>query len=566
MASLDYGREAAIARAQPNNILKGFARSAGDWLLDAEPERLVSIGRLVTAAFAILAVYLDPTRPVSLLYECRAILSLYILFSVLLVILPLRKPLDSSIHLLVHVIDAVILAWLALLTDELTSPFFAVLPFVLLAMTMRWGLKGAAFGALILLLVQFIVALPDLSDGESELNVFIMRSTYIVFAAVILGYFGAYRERSRRCLAELAEWPFNAVANDRRSWLGLLFRHASRVLGGSRLFVLWRDQEDDAGCVACWADGGLKLVEVQNADFWRRHDLQQQHREGDVGISSRKEADFSDLIADLPDFAEAAPERIQRISAAYFSTVRYRGRVFVINSSCRPDEGSALTEIIATHLGSELERLALIQQTTEAARSEERMRLACDLHDSVLQNLTAARLKLKFVGEAADSDSKLQLAEVGKLILEQQQRIRQFVEENRAADIPVINSLEQTLSDFAGPLADQWNCQIEISISPPELAAPKWMVHEIKQLISEAAANAVRHGHATRLRISISQADCGLQFKLIDNGTGVPSQAKSLRPSSLSTRVDRLGGNLTVFQATPGFGIHIIIPRMLGAY
>lgn len=123
MASLDYGREAAIARAQPNNILKGFARSAGDWLLDAEPERLVSIGRLVTAAFAILAVYLDPTRPVSLLYECRAILSLYILFSVLLVILPLRKPLDSSIHLLVHVIDAVILAWLALLTDELTSPF-----------------------------------------------------------------------------------------------------------------------------------------------------------------------------------------------------------------------------------------------------------------------------------------------------------------------------------------------------------------------------------------------------------------------------------------------------------
>lgn len=564
MASLDCGREAAIARTQPNNILKRFARS-GDWLLGAEPERLISIGRLVTAAFAILAIYLDPTHPVSLLYESRVILSLYILFSVLLVIYPLRKPLDSSVHFLVHVIDAVILAWLTLLTDELTSPFFAVLPFVLLAMTMRWGLKGAALGALTLLVVQLIVALPDFSDGESELNVFIMRSTYFVFAAVILGYFGAYRERSRRRLAELAEWPFDAVANDVVSWLGLLFRHASRVLGGSRLFVLWRDQEDDAGCIAYWADDRLKLVELQDPDFWRRHDLQQAHREDGVGVPSRNEMDFFHLIADLPEFAEAARESVHRISAAYFSSVRYRGRVFVINSPRRPDEGSALTEIIATRLGSELERLALTQQMTEAARSEERMRMACDLHDSVLQNLTAARLKLKLFAEAAESDSKLELAEAGKLILEQQQRIRQFVEENRAAAIPATSSLEQTLSCFAGLLTGQWNCQIEVSVSPPGLTAPKWMADEIKNLISEAVSNAVRHGHATRLRVSISQTDRCLGLEFIDNGTGAPSEANSPRPSSLSARVDKLGGNLTVYQTAPGFGVHIVLPRMLGA-
>ncbi|WP_081744174.1 sensor histidine kinase [Ensifer aridi] len=565
MASLDCGREAAIARTQPNNILKRFARSAGDWLLGAEPERLISIGRLVTAAFAILAIYLDPTHPVSLLYESRAILSLYILFSVLLVIYPLRKPLDSPVHFLVHVIDAVSLAWLTLLTDELTSPFFAVLPFVLLAMTMRWGLKGAALGALTLLVVQLIVALPDFSDGESELNVFIMRSTYFVFAAVILGYFGAYRDRSRQRLAELAEWPFDAVANDVVSWLALLFRHASRVLGGSRLFVLWRDQEDDAGCIAYWADDRLKLVELQDADFWRRHDLQQARREDGAGVPSRNEMDFFHLIADLPEFAEAARESVQRISAAYFSSVRYRGRVFVINSPRRPDEGSALTEIIATRLGSELERLALTQQMTEAARSEERMRMACDLHDSVLQNLTAARLKLKLFGEAAESDSKLQLAEVGKLILEQQQRIRQFVEENRAAEIPGTSSLEQILSCFAGLLTGQWNCQIEVSVSPPGLTAPKWMADEIKNLISEAASNAVRHGHATRLRVSISQTDDCLGLEFIDNGTGAPSKTNSPRPSSLSARVNKLGGNLTVYQTAPGFGVHIVLPRMLGA-
>ena len=85
------------------------------------------------------------------------------------------------------------------------------------------------------------------------------------------------------------------------------------------MFVLWRDQEDDAGCVAYWADDHLKLLEIHNPDFWRRHDLQQPRREDGAGVSSRNEADFFDFIADLPEFAEAARESIQRISAAYFS-------------------------------------------------------------------------------------------------------------------------------------------------------------------------------------------------------------------------------------------------------
>ncbi|WP_156623676.1 MULTISPECIES: histidine kinase [unclassified Ensifer] len=565
MSSLDCGRKAEIEpTALPNNIIRNLVRSLGDWLLGAEPERLINIGRLVTAVFAIFAIYLDPTQPTSLLYESRVLLGFYILLSVLLVLRPLRKPLDSVVHLLFHVVDVVVLAWLTLLTNELTSPFFAVLPFVLLAMTMRWGLKGAAFGAFVLLLVQLVVGLPDLSDGDSELNLFIMRSTYFVLSAVILGYFGAYRERSRQHLAQLAEWPFEAVANDRTSWLGLLFRHGSRVLGGSRLFVVWRDQEDETGCVAYWANDHLKLVDVGRSDFWRRHDLQPPRRGDGLAALSRTEADLLLLIADLPEFSAVAGERIRRISAAYFSSVRYRGRVFVINSPRRPDEGSAMTEIIATRLGSELERLALTQRLTEAACSEERVRLACDLHDSVLQNLSAARLKLKLVGEAAGSYSKLPLEEVGSLILEQQQRIRHFVEDNRTAEVPVTNLLEQSLSGFANLLADQWNCQIAIAITPPGLTLQYWMVHEIKQLISETVANAVRHGRATLLRISIRQSDCGLQIELNDNGTGMQAPAKSPRPSSLSARVDKLGGALTVFRTAPGFGISISLPRLAG--
>src|SRR3546814_12463910 len=74
-------------------------------------------------------------------------------------------------------------------------------------------------------------SLPDLQDGESELNIFVTRSAYFAVAATMLGYFGAYRERSRQRLAQLADWPFDAIAGNRQHWLGSLFQHAADVLG-----------------------------------------------------------------------------------------------------------------------------------------------------------------------------------------------------------------------------------------------------------------------------------------------------------------------------------------------
>src|SRR3546814_6151732 len=71
------------------------------------------------------------------------------------------------------------------------------------------------------------VCSSDLQDGESELNIFVTRSAYFAVAATMLGYFGAYRERSRQRLAQLADWPFDAIAGNRQHWLGSLFQHRS---------------------------------------------------------------------------------------------------------------------------------------------------------------------------------------------------------------------------------------------------------------------------------------------------------------------------------------------------
>src|SRR3546814_18481609 len=105
----------------------------------------------------------------------------------------------------------------------------------------------------------------------------------------MLGYFGAYRERSRQRLAQLADWPFDAIAGNRQHWLGSLFQHPADVLGEPRLLVLWRDQEEPSGSVAEWSEGDLQLGDVSEKAFWLQHDPAGQHgQDQKSGVTGRR--------------------------------------------------------------------------------------------------------------------------------------------------------------------------------------------------------------------------------------------------------------------------------------
>lgn len=567
MASLDFGSIARVNGSGPggNPARVKAGRSTRNFLLAADPEWLISVGRLVTALFAVLAVYVDPTQPAAFLYESQVTLGLYMVFSLLLVLFPWRRSLDSPVHLIVHIVDAGVFGWLALLTNELTSPFFPFFSFILLAMTIRWGLRGAVLGAVVLQTVLVVVGLPDLEDGDSELNVFIIRSTYFMVAAVMLGYFGAYREHHRQRLTQLADWPFDAITGDRVSWLGGLFRHASEVLGGPDLMVVWRDQEDDIGSVAFWHKGELRLVDVNEAAFWRAHDPERVRDPGHAEASAVSTAEFEAIGRALPPLTVDVGSRPQYVCSAVFSSVRYRGRVFVVDPACPADECGSLTEIIAMRFGSELERLALMQRATDAARSEERVRLARDLHDSVLQDLTAASLKLRLIARSVPQDVRPSVVDVNTLVFELQQRIRQYVEDQRSCDQYCEAPLCETMPGLLKILQQQWDCRIEMTVDPPDIEVPRSMLHEIMQLVSEATANSVRHGRATQMKIHLVRTGDGLELEISDNGTGMGKDVRRKRPLSLCARVSELKGKLTMSRTSPGLSLRIALPMQGGA-
>ena len=105
---------------------------------------------------------------------------------------------------------------------------------------------------------------------------------------------------------------------------------------------------------------------------------------------------------------------------------------------------------MACRIGMRLDRLALQRQAEVAIVTREKMRLTQDLHDGVLQSLTAAALQLDLVGKSYDSASRLAL--VKQLVAKEQRRIRNFIDQTNSKSIPsldVVNSndLQQVVED-----------------------------------------------------------------------------------------------------------------------
>src|SRR5581483_11830368 len=93
----------------------------------------------------------------------------------------------------------------------------------------------------------------------------------------------------------------------------------------------------------------------------------------------------------LPDFDSAL------VTSVHFETGATSGRLFFVPLGAPAEELAPLADVVAREIGVSLDQLNVSQRLREIAASEERIRLARDLHDGVLQSLTGIRLELRAV-------------------------------------------------------------------------------------------------------------------------------------------------------------------------
>jgi signal transduction histidine kinase len=228
---------------------------------------------------------------------------------------------------------------------------------------------------------------------------------------------------------------------------------------------------------------------------------------------------------------------------------------------------------IAEHLGEEISaafhRAATVEISEEAAAARTRLSFARDLHDSVIQLLAGTSFRLEGIRKSAAAGRAVD-AEVDALQQElsvEQRDLRGFIRQLRDGSARAASpGVCETLRGLLDRMARQWNAQCRLIRCPEALRIPPQLEHDVHQLVREGIANAVRHGKAGEISISLDAGDTGLSLIVADNGLGFSVQqgggevGAAQKPWSLNERVRELGGSLTLYSSPNGSRITISLP------
>jgi signal transduction histidine kinase len=188
-----------------------------------------------------------------------------------------------------------------------------------------------------------------------------------------------------------------------------------------------------------------------------------------------------------------------------------------------------------------------------AAVTEERRRMERDLHDGVQQGLVAAAIGVRVVeqrlGPAGDGEVRALLRACGEGIDTALADIRALA---RGVH-PAILSEEGLVAALAA-LVERTPLPVELTAAAvPRLAAPVEATAYL--VVAEALANAMKHAHATRIRVAVLQDGGWVRVKVCDDGIGGADPTGS-GLLGLSDRVRALDGDLVV-RSDPGRGTSV---------
>lgn len=198
-----------------------------------------------------------------------------------------------------------------------------------------------------------------------------------------------------------------------------------------------------------------------------------------------------------------------------------------------------------------------------ALAEQDRQLLLYEIHDGVLQQLTAAALLLEDAGQPATFATALASeshARGLRLLRESMAEVRQLLrgtlcQGNAAAHLaPALEKLvDWARTEWQLPAAFVTNC--------PELTVPASVEHLLLRIVQESLANVWKHAHASEVEVRLLLRDDGLELVIADNGVGfdpalVPAGHFGLE--SMRARAAALSAEL-VFDTAPHHGTRITL-------
>ncbi|MBI4464359.1 MAG: hypothetical protein HY647_06605 [Acidobacteria bacterium] len=569
-------------------------------------EQLLALGRTFLAVGSLVAIYLDPSEPTRYAPLAYTSLLLYVLYSVaVLFALRARQECSSRLSLVLHVIDLIWPAYLTTFTEGPNSPFFPFFFFVLLAAAYRWGFRETlvtTVAAVSLILFQALLLsygpgqVIGPLEGRLQLNRLIVRPTYLLLLGFLAGYLAEAEKELRAETSAISRVMGKAqVEAGLQGTIHAVLEEFLHLFAAEQVLLVLK--ETNSGNIYLWELKSLSqksqttavsLSEVPSSqegvyffptpgDIWYAIWRGEGKREEPSVIAQHNEGRW------LRDASLALPEKFQSLhsfshsllGASFYFRREWMGWVYLLDArlGASPETELWFAQNLVRRALPAIYNVYLLRRLRSRVGTIERARVARELHDGVMQSLSAAVMRLDLLRRQKGGNSSTpeeELANIQLLLRDEMVKLRELMEQMRPLEISPTQLLDY-LSELVEKFHRETGVNAQFICDSEEVTLRPRVCREVGRIVQEALVNVRRHSGAKNVVVSLTLQDGNWKLVIDDDGRGFPFSGRFTQaelddvrkgPLVIKERVRSIRGDLTV-DSTPARGarLEILIPQ-----
>jgi signal transduction histidine kinase len=216
--------------------------------------------------------------------------------------------------------------------------------------------------------------------------------------------------------------------------------------------------------------------------------------------------------------------------------------------------------------GIRLRRMAAQLNVRFEERLAERTRIAGEMHDTLLQNISGFALQLDGLSKTVSAPVRDRLHDLREQAEQCLREAREFVWDLRSPAVEE-KDLSAALRGAGEDIIAGRQVQFHMTVTGDRRPAPARLQEQLLRIVQEATRNAVRHGHATEINMDVAYLDADLiRVQMRDDGQGFDLKEASGKLGHwgltiMRERARKIGAELKISTA-PGHGteIEIVVP------
>jgi signal transduction histidine kinase len=179
--------------------------------------------------------------------------------------------------------------------------------------------------------------------------------------------------------------------------------------------------------------------------------------------------------------------------------------------------GTPLVLLLSRRLSRAARERERLLEAAVRASDAERLRIARDLHDGVVQDLSGSSMALAALAAHADEPDRRELEDVSRSLRVSMRSLRSLLVEIYPPDLHTAG-LAAAVDDLVAPLVAT-GTTVDVDVSGAD-GASRPAVALLWRVAQEAVRNVARHARADRMSLTVRHEDDRLVLEVVDDGVG----------------------------------------------